>query len=139
MSGYLSATVLVVEDEALVRMLIVDELQRAGLTVLEAENGTRGLEQALNAPAIDLVLTDVKMPGPMDGLALAREIRSTMPRVKIIVMSGQTGNWEANAVADAFVSKPFECSELVSVVKRLLRECPQSCATATVSPVSLGR
>ncbi|MBL8916991.1 MAG: MASE1 domain-containing protein, partial [Archangium sp.] len=81
-----SATVLVVEDEPLVRRTVVLSLERAGYRVLTASDGEEGLNIARQNPAIDLVLTDVVMPR-MGGVDLARQLRA-LRNVPVIFMSG---------------------------------------------------
>ena len=70
---------------------------------------------------VDLVLTDVRMPGPMDGLALARLIRSRWPRLKVIVYSAEDQTSAIDArTADAFVRKPHDDLALTRLIRQLL-------------------
>ena len=81
--------VLVAEDESLVRMFTADFLVEAGYTVIEASSAVAALRQLEVTPNVRVLLTDVEMPGEMDGLELAREVQSRWPEVVIIVTSGR--------------------------------------------------
>ena len=72
-------TVLVVEDESLVRMHIADTFRDAGLDVIEAENSDEAIATLESRKDISLVFTDVQMPGSMDGLRLARVVKAYLP------------------------------------------------------------
>lgn len=112
----LRPTILVVEDEVLLRMWISDELRDNGFTVLEAASGEEAIEIFNSAIAVDLVFTDVRVPGAVDGISLTRWLRREQPDLKIIVTS-------ANRVApegDAFVAKPYAISRVVGIIRDLL-------------------
>lgn len=80
--------ILVVEDEALLRIDIVDELRDRGFEVLEASNASDAILTLLDNPGIQVLFTDVDMPGTMDGLMLAAAVRDRWPPIQIIVASG---------------------------------------------------
>jgi two-component system, response regulator PdtaR len=82
--------ILIVEDEALVRQSVVGILEDAGFRMIEAVNSDEALEFLEADPDIQLLLTDVNMPGTMDGLALAREVHDRWPHIGIIVVSGKS-------------------------------------------------
>src|SRR4029079_550967 len=84
------ATVLVVEDESLIRMDIVDCLEEAGFLIAEASNADEAINILQSRADIRLVFTDIHMPGSMDGLKLAAFVRKRWPPIKIIVTSGHT-------------------------------------------------
>ena len=88
-----SGTILVVEDELAVRTILARTLCRFGYTVLEAGGGREAMElwKARRAE-IDLLLTDMVMPGGMTGLSLAEKLRSEKPSLKVIVTSGYSGD-----------------------------------------------
>lgn len=83
------AVVLVVDDSALIRMGAVDLVQCAGYEALEAQDADEAIRILESRDDIDLVFTDVQMPGTMDGIKLAHYIRNRWPPVKLIVASGQ--------------------------------------------------
>jgi CheY-like chemotaxis protein len=110
--------VLIVEDEILIRMDIGDELRDAGWTVFEAASGDAAIELLRSPILLDLVLTDVRMPGSCNGIALAEFVRRERPGVRVAVMSGDyVPNWQQRNLFDAFFPKPV-ITELVA--KRLL-------------------
>ena len=117
-----TATVLIVEDEDMVRSVAVRSLTRFGYKVLEASNGLEALD-VLAGQAVDIVVSDVVMP-EMDGPAFLKEIRKTRPDLKIIFVSGHT-NEAFKATVDenevfAFLPKPFSLPQLVAKVKEEL-------------------
>ena len=119
-----SETILVVEDEAGVREIAVSLLQHRGYRVLEAEDGPAALSMLDDHPDIDLLLTDVVMPGGMDGSALAREALKRHPKLKILYTSG----YAENAVGHGgmldegveLISKPYQNAKLVRKVRDVL-------------------
>jgi len=135
-----AGTVLLVEDEANLRRLSFESLQRRGYTVLEAEDGAAALQLATHHPGvIDLLLTDVVMPG-MNGRELARRIALIRPDTKILFMSGYTENViDRNGTIDPGVEllqKPFSMSELVSKVREVLGVAAGTLETSTsLSPL----
>jgi CheY-like chemotaxis protein len=78
-----------VEDEILIRMDVVDQLEGQGYTLLEAASGRQALEIIAQADRVDIVFTDVDMPGGIDGLRLACEIDARWPSIGIILTSGK--------------------------------------------------
>ncbi len=110
---------LVVEDEVLIRMSLAAVLRDEGFTVIEACNAEEALV-ALAATSIDLLLTDVRMEGSMDGLDLAVQVRSTRPDLKIVVVSGHLAADETDGIADAFVPKPYLAEHIVERVRAIL-------------------
>jgi CheY-like chemotaxis protein len=78
-------TVLVVEDEGLMRAAIADELRAHAYVVVEAPTADDALAIMRSGVEVDLVFTDVRMPGTLDGLALAWLIRTQYPKVKIVI------------------------------------------------------
>lgn len=118
-------SLMVVEDNAMVRELAVDVLSRRGYTVFSAESGAECLQQINGAAAgIELLLTDVVMP-TMNGKALYKEAVQLLPQLKVLFMSGYTENVIASrGVLDAgiqFIQKPFTPKALVAKVEEVLR------------------
>lgn len=115
-----SETILVVEDEVLVRMMVAEQLRWAGYTVVEAANAHEALD-VLRHDSVDvrLVLSDICMPGTIDGVGLARAIRSQYPRIRIVLTSGHlpaVGGTEH----DGFFPKPYDATKLINYIKTLL-------------------
>jgi CheY-like chemotaxis protein len=81
-------TVLVVEDEPLIRLDITEQLQEEGYEVLEAANASEAIALLERIDRIRLIFTDIDMPGGMDGLKLAAAVRHRWPPVQIVITSG---------------------------------------------------
>lgn len=106
MSASTKVTALIVEDEALVRLDLVSYVERAGYKVLEAGSAAEAIAILEQDRSIRIVFTDVKMPGDMDGAALARCIRERWPPTIIVVCSGNAD--EASDVADIHIlDRPY--------------------------------
>lgn len=118
-----AATVLVVEDEAIIRMMLVDELEDAGVAVIEAEGADAAVAIMSNGATIRVVVTDVRMPGSMDGLGLATWMRDQAPSVPIIITSGFAIEPDCEAINPAImhiVPKPYKPADVASLVSALL-------------------
>ena len=116
------ATVLVVEDEVLIRLMIADALRAQGLNVIEASNGDEAMRVLESALPVELLLTDIRMASELDGLALAHAARTARPGLKLIIASSLEANDELTNLADAFFSKPYTLKVIVDRVKSLLSE-----------------
>ncbi len=118
--------ILLVEDELLIRLIVAEELTESGFEVYEAENGDQAAALIAEAPArFGLLVTDIHMPGTLDGIEFARLMRSRYPGIPIIYMTGRPGvlnDLRPFGTKEALVAKPFAPSELVAVVQRLLAE-----------------
>jgi CheY-like chemotaxis protein len=112
-------TILVVEDEALVRLMVADELRASGFTVVEAVNADEAL-QVLGSVDVDLVFTDIRMQGEFDGIELAVIVQGRYPAVKIVLTSAHLGRDSVPAKVDGFLDKPYAIADLVNLIKRLL-------------------
>jgi PAS domain S-box-containing protein len=118
-------TVLVVEDDPCVLGLVRKALGQAGYRVLAAPSGDEAWEliQKPETPCIDLLLTDVNMPG-MNGLELARKLLSMRPNMKVILMSGYAGDniphLEADGPPLTLLGKPFGMGDLLVRIRSLL-------------------
>jgi CheY-like chemotaxis protein len=115
-------TLLVVEDEVLVRLVVADTLREAGYHVLEAANADEAVILLASFPEISLVFTDVQMPGAMDGAGLARFVRSNHPDLTVIVTSGTSSHPREDKTV-VFIAKPYHPEALVREVNRLLDGC----------------
>jgi DNA-binding NtrC family response regulator len=113
--------VLVVEDEVLIRLDLSDHLRDFGYEVIEAGNADEALE-CLAATAIDVVVTDVRMPGSMDGIQLAHLLHDERPHIGVIVVSGHADADQVPAGVPV-VTKPFNMGDLIDLVgSRLQRQ-----------------
>ena len=120
------ATILLVDDEELLRAGVQEMLEMSGYTVITATNGHEAMA-CLKQHAIDLVITDLVMP-KMDGVDFVEQLRQIWPDVPVIVVSGSTRNImqrygiESIQVpgADASLSKPFKGVDLMSQIQALL-------------------
>lgn len=108
-----SLTVLVVEDELLIRLAIVDYLENLWFTVFEATDAESAIAILEKHSEIQLVFTDVQMPGTMDGLQLAHYVRNRWPPTAIIVCSANPRPLDDELPGHTYwVSKPFERVEM---------------------------
>ena len=117
-------TILIAEDQEMVRALTVDYLSELGYTVLAAENGERALEVAeRQSGPIHLLLTDAMMPR-MSGLALSKRLRERRPEIKVLYISGYATDAVALEGMDMqnapFLQKPFSMADLARKVRSLL-------------------
>jgi CheY-like chemotaxis protein len=90
--------VLVVEDETLVRLFASDFLDEAGFKVFEAVNADEALAVLQARPDVQAIVTDIEMPGAMNGIALAKAVRERWPGVRIVIISGRL-NWPVYMLA----------------------------------------
>ena len=115
------AVVLVVEDSTVIRMGAVDLVTFAGYEVLEARSADEAISILESRSDIDLVFTDVEMPGTMDGVKLSHYIRDRWPPVKLIVASGRAVLEESSLPEGCqFFPKPYSDSTIVDAIARIL-------------------
>ena len=113
--------ILVVEDEMLPRMRAIDMVEDAGYTSVEAVDADEALAVLESRSDIALLLTDIQMPGSMDGLKLAHAVRKRWPPIKIILVSGQLKSANIDIPADSsFLEKPLEAKKILAQMRRLL-------------------
>ena len=116
--------ILLVDDDKNIRILVTELLSTMGYTILEAQDGEEAMKLVDIGP-IDLVMTDLKMPG-MDGIELTRAIRRIEPELPIIVYSAyrfiDTAPVALKAGANEYITKPFLQTKIKQVVERLLKE-----------------
>jgi two-component system cell cycle sensor histidine kinase/response regulator CckA len=117
-----SGTVLLVEDEPMVRSVAERALTRHGYTVITADNGEDALEIVARNEPIDLLISDVVMPG-MDGPTMVREARESRPELKILFMSGYAEEQLRKSIDIEnvnFLPKPFSVVELAEAARRTM-------------------
>ncbi|MET0270944.1 MAG: response regulator, partial [Sphingomonas sp.] len=110
--------VLVVDDEALIRMNAMDMLEDAGFATLEAADAAEALAMLADHPEIGLLFTDINMPGRMDGLDLAREVNRRRPDIHLVVTSGKVLP-EVGQMPDrgTFIGKPYREKPFIALVE----------------------
>jgi CheY-like chemotaxis protein len=112
--------VLVVEDEALLRMNAVEMVEAAGFEVLEAANADEAILILENRFDITVVFTDIQMPGSMDGLKLAAAVRGRWPPIKIVATSGHIEVSEQDLPEGGrFLSKPYSSHQISGLLHEL--------------------
>lgn len=109
---------LVVEDDPLVREFIVCELEEAGYRVLWAESGERAILLAMTQ-AFDVLLTDIRLPGEIDGWSLAETMRERKAEIAIIYTTGYTPNRERQLPGTKFLIKPYRVADVVAAIKEM--------------------
>lgn len=108
---------LVVEDEALIRMVLAETLTEAGFSTYEAENATQAISILERHPEIVVVFTDIQMPGDMDGLQLSHYVRERWPPTIIVICSARVVPDPSTLPAEAsFLAKPYEPSALRKIL-----------------------
>lgn len=107
-----SARILVVDDQPILRCAIAEDLAQAGYVVAEAENATDAIALIGAGASYELILTDVDMPGPFNGLQLAEFIKYVSPATRVVVMSGGAHDFEQRTAIDLFLGKPIGHAEL---------------------------
>lgn len=114
--------ILVVEDETLIRHLCADVFREAGYTVLEAEDADEALVILRSEQPVAAVVSDIRMPGTIDGLGLRCEVERNWPATKMLLTSGDTLLERSQLPQDqAFLPKPYRFLELVAEVETLMR------------------
>ena len=113
-----AATVLVVEDDFLVRICAADALGEAGFNVLQAGSGPDALRMLEDGP-VDVVFTDINMPGAFDGAGLARRVRRRWPHVALVITSGR-GCPEGDLGEARFLPEPYMPDSLPRLIGEVL-------------------
>ena len=117
------SVILVVEDEASIRQMVVDALSERGHVVIEAGNGDDGLMILQQHPEIDLIFTDVRMPGRIDGAALAREAKRLRPDIKVLFATGYAADTlrdDGEVEMSRILKKPYRPSHVTQLVEEEL-------------------
>jgi two-component system, response regulator PdtaR len=116
-----SIRVLVVEDEAFIRMDVVEMLSAAGYDIVEAANADEAIQMLERDSDIRLIFTDIDMPGSMNGLKLAAAVRDRWPPVRIIATSGHFKVQAGDLPADArFIPKPYRPAQIIGAIRELI-------------------
>jgi CheY-like chemotaxis protein len=112
-------TILVVEDEVLIRLAICEDLRDAGFRVLEVATAEQALSYLDLNRDIDLVFSDVRMPGPMDGLALWKTVRERYPAIKVVLTSGHW-SWRPIEGEPILIRKPYDAATVIARIHTVL-------------------
>jgi DNA-binding NtrC family response regulator len=113
--------VLIVEDEAILRLHAVDIVEEAGFTAIEARNADEAIAIMEGRTDIGLLFTDVQMPGSMDGVKLAHAIRNRWPPVKIVVVSGHMQvDQDELPLGSSFFAKPFQAERMIAELRAMI-------------------
>ena len=114
--------ILVVEDEILVRSPVAEFLRTAGYKVIEAANAAEAVAVFVTGTAIDLVFSDIDMPGRMDGVGLARWISRHHPGIHVILSSGISHAARTKGITAPFLPKPYRLAAVALRIRSLLED-----------------
>jgi two-component system, response regulator PdtaR len=121
--GQTKPLILVVEDDALLRMVAADTLEENGFGVVEAANADAALKVLETRADVRLLFTDIQMPGSCDGMDLARQVHARWPNILLVITSGQIKPTEAEIPDHGhFIGKPYRAKELLGEVNDMLRK-----------------
>src|SRR4051794_2029879 len=124
------ARLLVVEDEDEIRSIVVELLQEAGYEVIAAASGDHASVLLQTTPGFDALVTDIHMPGRLDGLALARLFRKEYPESPILYVTGNPGALRHTAICSgkaAVLPKPYWLAALIRALGSLLAAESRAC------------
>src|ERR1700724_3828316 len=129
-----TASVLVVEDEMLLRMRAVDIVEDAGFTPIEAVNTDQALPILESRSDIELLFTDIQMPGSMDGLKLAHAVYERWPSIKIILVSGKLTPTDSERPTDSrFFGKSLEVKQTIAEIQEMIGQGALKLVPADIS------
>lgn len=116
--------ILVVEDEALIRMHVVDALRDGGFIVEEAANGISAIAQIDAATTFQGLITDIRLGNGPDGWTVAHHARQKFPNLAVVYVTGDSaGDWSAEGVPNSIIlQKPFAEAQLIAAISGLLVE-----------------
>jgi len=109
-------SVLVVEDELLVRQFIVEEFIVAGFAVQSASDGEKALALLKSGVRFDLLFTDVRMPGSVDGWELGRNAVALFPEIRIVYATGYSEKTRALNDNEGFLAKPYRITDVLELI-----------------------
>jgi DNA-binding NtrC family response regulator len=122
-----SQKILIVEDDPLLKLLTLDIVAEAGFDVLGADNADEAISMLERRADIVMLLTDINMPGSMDGLKLSHVAHSRWPHIKIVVVSGRADVSVADLPVDGhFFRKPYHADAMISAIQSLIDPAHQS-------------
>ena len=106
--------ILLVEDERSLLAALASFLRRKGITVIEAESGDEALQYLMENGRVDLVLSDIEMPGSINGVGLAQWIKDNRPALPVVLTSGRQA---AELPGVSFLLKPYSLGELLPIIE----------------------
>ena len=112
-------TMLVVEDEPFVRESIVGYLQEAGCAVVEAATGERAIDICNSGVVVDVVFTDIQLPGSASGFDVAETFRAAQADIPTVYVSANSGNRDRCVAGSLFFQKPYRAIEILTACLRL--------------------
>lgn len=114
-------TVLIVEDEPIVRFYESELAEGAGFLTLLASNAEEALRELEGPIAVSILLTDVAMPGTMDGLELANTVRERWPEIRIVIASSHVDSQQGDGRDEiVYLHKPFTASQLIAALQSVV-------------------
>jgi CheY-like chemotaxis protein len=111
--------VMVVEDEFLLQLMIADELRSAGFQVIECGDADEAVDLLHSGIMVSLIFSDIRMPGSMDGVVLARAVHEQFPALKVILTSSELPPAMSGYIGQ-FVPKPYDPRSVIRVIDGLL-------------------
>lgn len=111
--------VLVVEDDVEIRLIVAQAMRDAELCVIEARSGEDAVRYLKAGGHVDLIFSDIQMPGSIDGLQLARHVHATYPAIPVILTSGNIKPAGLDAT-EKFIAKPYGIGRVVAQVAQML-------------------
>jgi CheY-like chemotaxis protein len=116
------ATILLVEDDVLVRDVMAEELRDCGYRVIGAANAEEAFSIAATGLALDAVVADVELPGPIDGIEVTRRLRQGRADVVVVITSGVAPRCPTDALPGRFFLKPYRIESLTEHLELELRQ-----------------
>jgi len=113
--------VLVAEDEILIRITLTQHLRNAGFRIIEASNAQEAMDIFDSGENVDVLFTDIRMPGDRDGIRLAHWVKQNHPDVRIVFASGERDIGDIVQGTRLF-SKPYDLEEVVDYIRSLLMD-----------------
>jgi two-component system, response regulator PdtaR len=120
-SGVQVRTVLLIEDEILVRFDVAEALREAGMCVIEVSNADEAMEHLEAGMSVNFVFTDVEIPGTMNGLDFCTVAERRFPGLKFLVTSGRV---DESACTRSFIPKPYDPADVVAHIRAAFSEPP---------------
>jgi CheY-like chemotaxis protein len=117
----MAATILVVEDEVLISDTVCNALKEGGFNVHHTETADAALRYLQNGNEIDVLFTDINLPGEIDGAELANRAREIRPELPIVYASGRMTSSDLGGLVprSVFLNKPYNLSEVCTLLRRL--------------------